>query len=189
MAESNLNGKTNLDINLVLSFEKLKENIINIKDIGDQLFEDDLETLKLVMYSYQYVDRMLTTPNVNEQLPLDLRDDLLKQQKVLPSRMLNALKRIETQCKIQLDLYEKYNESLFLGSKRNTELILHRIQQTFSRNKKSPFTGVQLMKYISKLLININAILGRDITVSEVDVKALTCTDITLDSSDDWKYF
>ena len=152
MAESNLNSRSNPDINVDLSFEKLKENIINIKDIGDQLFEDDLETLKLVMYSYQYVNRMLTTPDFNEQLPLDLRDDFLKQQKILPSRMLNALKAIETQCKIQLDFHEKYNEPLFLGSKRNTELILHRIQQTFSRNKKSPFTGVQLMKYISKLL-------------------------------------
>lgn len=189
MAESDFNGKFNLDINLGISFEKLKENIINIKDIGDQVFEDDLETLKLVMYSFQYVNRMLTNPDFNEQLPLDLRDDFLKQQKVLTIRMLNALKRIEIQCKNQLDLYETCNESLFLGSKRNTELILHRIQQTFSRNKKSPFTGVQLMKYISKLLININAMLGRDISISEVDVKALTCTDITLEQSNDWKYF
>lgn len=179
---------SNLTIDVNLEYEKLKNNIHHISDIGDDLFEEDLESLKLLMYSYQYVHRMLE--KYKEEMPLDLREQFLHQkEKILPVQMLKALKTIESHCKIQLELNEKYEEPLFLGSKRNTELILQRLRTQFTRNKKSPFTGLQWMKYISKFLIHINAMLGRDITVSEVDVKALTCVDITLEPSNDWKHF
>ena len=174
----------NLTIDVNLEYEKLKNNINNISDIGDNLFEDDLESLKLLMYSYQYVHRMLEKYPV--EMPLDLRQQFLHQkEKILPSQMLKALKTIESHCKIQLELNEKYEEPLFLGSKRNTELILQRLRTQFTRNKKSPFTGLQWMKYISKFLMSINAMLGRDIIVSDVDVKNLTCVEITNESRDD----
>lgn len=179
---------SNLALDLSLEYDQLIININNISDIGDNLFYDDLESLKLLMYSYQYVHRMLE--KYKEEMPLDLREQFLHQkEKILPAQMLKALKTMESHCKIQLELNEKYEEPLFLGSKRNTELILQRLRTQFTRNKKSPFTGLQWMKYISKFLIHINAMLGRDITVSEVDVKAFTCVDITLEQSNDWKHF
>ena len=182
------NFDANVALDLSLEYDQLIININNISDIGDNLFEEDLESLKLLMYSYQYVHRMLE--KYKEEMPLDLREQFLHQkEKILPVQMLKALKTIESHCKIQLELNEKYEEPLFLGSKRNTELILQRLRTQFTRNKKSPFTGLKWMKYISTFLMSINAMLGRDITVSEVDVKTWTCEAITNESSDDWKYF
>lgn len=170
------------------NLETIKNNLENITTIGNNIFNDDLETLTLLMYSYQYVNNQLNHGKW-ETINLEIYQDLMQQEKILTDRMKYELKTIQINCTTQLWMNEKYGDPLLLGSRRNTELIKYRINQYLSRCKRNNYTGYQIMVYISKLLLGIQNMGGSNVNINELEVQFLTETTLNDSPTKDWKKF
>lgn len=146
---------------------KVQQNLENICDIGLNIFNDDLETLLLLKYSYQYVYRQLSYGKY-ETLNLDIYQQLRRQETLLTDRMLIALKDIENNCDAQLMLHDKYGDPLLLGSTLNTIQIKQRVKQYLYRCRKYHYDGKHIMQYIDRLLLSIQA-MGVKVEISAED--------------------
>lgn len=174
----------NLSSEEIKEIQEIQNNIDSFCDIGLNVFNDDLETLKLLMYCYQYVYKKLNTNNY-EETQLTIYKNLIKQEKILKDRMIFAIKTIETDCNCQLMMYEKYQDPLLLVSKKNTELIKYRVNKYLQRCKKEQYTGYQIMKWISRLLISIQYMIGHEIRISNLDDNKINNSTINSDSDSD----
>lgn len=147
--------------------EQVQSNLDKICEIGMENFHDDLETLQLIMYSYKYVYNQLTKYDY-EKINLDIYQNLIKQEKILTERMKTSLKTIETDCLVQIWMYEDYGDPLLLGNLKNTTLIRTRIRTYLCRCKKYKYSGYKTMKWISRLLISIQAMGVEEIKIRDL---------------------
>lgn len=182
-----------------MQFEKERQKLLNnpnnnntiypldieIETLQNDLFMDNLESLKLTMIIYQYVNhyQMKRFKSIQNQE----NEELFSEQEIrLGEIMKKLLKSLETDAWLEEMLHDKYNDEFLLKTRENTILFRNRIFN-FERNYKQLIKTkgenhntkpqeypIKIHNFVLKLLRLVEEDFGVEIKVSYKDEEKFT---------------
>lgn len=153
----------------------LDENLETIENIQHEVLNDDLETLRVILLSWMYIDiklERLLSKSVTRETEILIEKLTKQKQSVLPKLLVNQLSKVELDCEGEEFLHLEYGDNFFLKSIHNNQLLKNRIHNFLKRNGKKQPDVNKLIRFCTKLFDTISKF-GVQIIISEEDLDAM----------------